>query len=243
MTETAPAPQPVLTPAPTPHPGQTPSGINQALAVSLTRVENITKAALKPDRLALLSADGSDIAQPFLDAILAEVTAVRKLLGVAGQQTTEKENATEEGTTLEEQLIRAIQAMQARARQKYGANSHALANFHIGTRLGDNRALLEQVSQNILTALETDPLPGVTDEKIAALKDVRKEYVDSELDQTGSGGDASTSRKSAKTRLDALVEKRQKIQFAADAIWPWHADANVGLRKEFDLPATRPYSA
>ena len=133
--------------------------------------------------------------------------------------------------------------MQARARQKYGGNRHALANFHIGTRLGDNRALLEQVSQNILTALETDPLPGVTDEKIAAFTQLRTDYVNSELDQTGSGGDASTSRRKAKTRLDALVEKRQKIQFAADAIWPWHADANVGLRKEFDLPATRPYSA
>ena len=38
-----------------------------------------------------------------------------------------------------------------------------------------------------------------------------------------------------KASQHTLVEKRQKIQFAADA--------NVGLRKEFDLPATRPYSA
>jgi hypothetical protein len=39
----------------------------------------------------------------------------------------EKEIATEEGVTLEELLIRAIQAVQARARQKHGVKSNALA--------------------------------------------------------------------------------------------------------------------
>ena len=125
----------------------------------------------------------------------------------------------------------------------HGVKSKALANSHIGDRLGGNRAALEQVSQNILTALETHPLPGVTPAKIAALQAQRQQYLDSELDQTGAGGDASTARKQAKARLDALVEKRQKIQFAADAIWPWHDPAHVGLRKEFELPATRPYAA
>ena len=233
-------------PAPTPQPAngsQPPSGINQAYAVSLTRVENITKAAVKPDRLTLLSADGSDLTQAFLDAILEEVTGTRKLLGLAGQHTAEKADATEEGLTLEEQLIRAIQTVQARARQKHGVKSKALAKYHVGDRLGGNRAALEQISQDILTALETDPLPGITPAKIAALQTLRQQYADSELDQTGAGGDASTARKQAKTRLDALVEKRQKIQFAADAIWPWHDPAHVGLRKEFELPATRPYAA
>ena len=139
--------------------------------------------------------------------------------------------------------IRAIQTVQARARQKHGVKSNALANYHIGDRLGGNRATLEQVSQNILTALETDSLPGITPEKIAALKTLRQQYVNSELDQTGAGGDASAARQQAKARLDALVEKRQNIQFAADAIWPWHNPANVGLIKELELPATRPYAA
>jgi hypothetical protein len=67
--------------------------------------------------------------------------------------------------------------------------------------------------------------------------------VDSELDQTEAGGDAAKLRKLAKERIDALVEKRQKIQFSADAVWPWHDSGNVGVRKEFDLPATRPYVA
>jgi hypothetical protein len=72
---------------------------------------------------------------------------------------------------------------------------------------------------------------------------LRQDYADSELDQTGSASDASAKRTEAKARIDALVEQRQKIQFAADAIWPWHNDANVGICKEFDLPATRPYAA
>ena len=242
MPDTSPTPTP--TPAPQPgSPSPASTGINQALALSLTRVENITKAAVKPDRITLLAADGSDVTQQFLDAIFEELGAVRKLLGVAGQQTTEKEDATEEGLTLEEQLIRAIQTVQARARQKHGVKSKALANYHIGDRLGGNRAVLEQASQDILTALETEPLPGITPAKITALQTLRQQYVDSELEQTGSGGEASTSRKQAKARLDALVEKRQKVQFAADAIWPWHNPANVGLRKELELPATRPYAA
>ena len=133
--------------------------------------------------------------------------------------------------------------VQARARQKHGVKSNALANYHIGDRLAGSRAVLEQASQDILTALETDPLPGITEAKVTALRALRQQYVDSELDQTGSGGEASTSRRQAKARVDTLVEKRQKIQFAADALWPWHDPAKIGVRKEFDLPATRPYAA
>jgi hypothetical protein len=243
MPETSPNPAPTPAPQPPALPSPATTGINQALAVSLTRVENITKAAVQADRITFLSADGSEITQQFLDAVFAEVGAVRKLLGVATQQTTEKEIATEEGVTLEEQLIRAIQAVQARARQKHGVKSSALANYHIGDRLGGNRAVLEQASQDILIALETDPLPGISEAKVTALRTLRQQYVDSEHDQTGSGGGASASRKQAKARVDALVEKRQKIQFAADALWPWHDSANIGIRKEFDLPATRPYTA
>jgi hypothetical protein len=232
-------------PTPTPQPAAStpaPTGINQALALSLTRVENVTRAAITTERLAVLGADGSDITQELLDSIFAEVGAVRRLLGIASQQTTDKEEATEESLTLEERLIRAIQAVQARARQKYGARSAALANYHIGDRLADNRAVLEQASKDILTALEYDPLPGITAARVAALEALRDAYVQSESEQTTAGGEAATTRRLAKDRLDALVEKRQKIQFAADAIWPWHDPSNVGVRKEFDLPASRPYA-
>jgi hypothetical protein len=234
------------TPVPPPQPagnGATRSSVNQAYAVSLTRVENIAKAALKPERVEVLSADGSDVTQLFLDAIVAEVAEARRLLGIAGQQTTEKEAATENGLTLEERLVRALQEVQARARQKHGAASAALGKYHIGDRLGGNRAMLEQTSQNVLTALESDPLPGITPAKIAALKTLRAQYVDSELGQTEAGGDASRARKQAKERIEALVAMRQKVQFAADAVWPWHDSGNVGVRKEFELPATRPYAA
>ncbi len=241
MPDTTPTPAP----APEPQSGSSSpasSGINQALALSLSRVDNVTKAAVQPDRITFLSADGSDVTEPFLEAIFEEVGAVRKLLGVATQKTTEKEIATEEGLTLEEQLIRALQAVQARARQKHGSKAGALANYHIGDRLGGNRAVLEQASEDIVNAVETDQLPGITPAKIAALKTLRQRYVNSEHTQTGTGGDASATRAVAKTRVDALVEKRQKIQFAADALWPWHDPANIGIRKEFDIPATRPYA-
>lgn len=241
MPETTPTPAP----APEPQPGSSSpasSGINQALALSLSRVDNVTKAVVQPDRITFLSADGSDVTEPFLEAIFEEVGAVRKLLGIATQKTTEKEIATEAGLTLEEQLVQAIQAVQARARQKHTVKGSALANYHIGDRLGGNRAVLEQASEDILTALETDQLPGITPAKIAALKNLRQRYVDTEHTQTGTGGDASATRVLAKARVDALVEKRQKIQFAADAIWPWHDSTNIGIRKEFDLPASRPYA-
>jgi hypothetical protein len=244
MPDNPPAPQPAPAPDPNKAKTQPPdSGVNQAYAASLTRVENLARAALKPDRVAPLSADGSDITQAFLDGCITEVTAVRKLLGIAGQQTTDKEDATDAGHSLEEKLIQAIQQIQARARQKYGATGSTLKDYHVGDRLGGNRSGLEQASQDILTKLESDTLPGITAAKITDLSTLRQQYVDSELDQTSTGGDAAAKRRMAKTRLDALVDKRQKIQFAADAIWPWHDDANVGIRKEFELPATRPYAA
>ena len=233
-------------PVPPPVPeaeGSSPGPVNQALASSLTRAENICRAALKAGRIELLSANGSDVTADFVNGVLAQISSTRKLLGIAEQQTNAKQDKTEEGLTLEEQLIQCIQTVQARARQKYGANSGALKGFHIGDRLPGNRAVLEQVSQNLLTRLESETLPGLSAEAIAKLQSVREDYVKSELEQTSTGGDAATARLQAKSRIDAIVAKRQKIQFAAESVWPWHDDANLGVRKEFELPATRPYAA
>ncbi len=219
------------------------SGTNKAYAASLTRTENIVKAAQQPAHLAALSADGSDITADFLEDTLAEVAAVRRLLGLAAESTSDKETSTGAGLTLEEQLIHAIQQVQARARQKYGTSGPAMKTYHIGHRMGGNRSVLEQISQDILTKLETDTLPGLAPARISALAALRAAYLGTELEQTSAGGQASGERKQAKARIDALVDKRQKIQFAADATWPWPDGANVAVRKTFELPASRPYSA
>jgi hypothetical protein len=41
--------------------------------------------------------------------------------------------------------------------------------------------------------------------------------------------------------IDSIKQRRQKIQFAAEFLWPSTDPAHAALRREFRLPPERPY--
>jgi len=42
--------------------------------------------------------------------------------------------------------------------------------------------------------------------------------------------------------LTSIVNRRKKIQYAADSLWPPRRTESVQARADFKLPKTRPYS-
>lgn len=243
MAEPTPTPPPPAEPAVAPAvPKQSRGLLNQAQLEALTKAEQIALAALKPAYAAKLTAGGIEPASVTL--MQTDAGLARKKSGEAVQGTTGKESATATEAAAQKALVKAIQVIQSRARQKYYfTDPEALTAYYIGTeRMDANRAMLEQVSQAILEKLATDTLPGVTNEQEAALAELRQDYVDANTAQTGAQSDATTARTELDALLKSLTQRRMTLQFAADAEWPWHDPASTGIRKEFHLPPGGPFT-
>jgi hypothetical protein len=237
-----PPPAPEPPPATPAVPRQQRGLLNQAQLDALTKAEQITLAALKPAYAAKLAA--GDIAGTFVEQLKTDCGLARKKGGDAIQGTTGKESATATEAAAQKALVKAIQTIQSRARQKYFfSDPDALTAYYIGTdRIDANRAILEQVSQAIIDKLVTDTLPGVTAAQKTALADRRADYVNANTTQSGAQSDATTARTALEAMLKSITQRRMTIQFAADAEWPWHDPASAGIRKEFHLPPGGPFT-
>lgn len=239
-------PDPAPTPAPTPDPKKTPKrgDINQTWLDEFTAAEAILAAAKPADRATKLAEGDIDAAK--ITALNLAVVAARKLAGKAVQGTSGKRIITGTEDDLKKELLRQIQYVQTRARQKYDANAPGrLKDYAIGQQISNSRSLLEQAADNILLKLNgddktpADALPGVTPAKIAALQTALDDYKGVQGDQTGAQTGATTARKQLETAVADIVTKRREIQFAAGAEWPHTDAANAGIRKEFQLPPDR----
>lgn len=238
---TPPPPEPTPPDAPA-VPKQTRGLLNQAQLDSLTKAEQIVLAALKPAYATKLTA--GDIQGAFVLLVQTDCGLARKKGGDAVQGTTGKESATATETAAQKALVKAIQTIQSRARQKYFfTDPDALTAYYIGTdRIDANRPILEQVSQAIIEKLVTDTLPGVTAGQKTALAELRQAYVNANTTQTGAQSDATSARTALEAMLKSITQRRMTIQFAADAEWPWHDPASAGIRKEFHLPPGGPFT-
>ena len=243
-------PTPTPTPAPTPTP-KTPGRrgeIDQSWLDEFTTAEAILAAAKPADRAAKLAGGGIDVAKTA--GLIQAIAAARKLAGQAVQGTTGKHIITGNEDDLKKELLKQIQYVQTRARQKYDSTEPGrLADFGISRQISNSRSLLEQAGDNILLKLNgnsaavppvpPDVLPGVTPAKIASLAQALADYKDVEGDQSGAQGDATTARRLAEAAVADIVTRRREIQFGADADWPHTDPANAGIRAEFQLPPDR----
>jgi len=232
-------------PAPGPSavvPKQHRSLLNQAQIEAITKAEQICLAAQKPASAAILTA--GEIAGAFVLTVQTDCGLARKKSSEAIQDTTAKTGATDDEEAAKRALMKAIQAVQARARQKHFFTEPAtLTAYYIGTdRIDANRETLEQVSAAIIDKLATDTLPGVTADQKTALATRRQDYIDTNTAQTGAQSDATTDRGELDAMIKAITQRRMTIQFAADASWPWHDPASAGVRREFFLPAGMPFT-
>lgn len=239
-------------PAPeTPSSRATPSGINRADAASLSKTEGIASVALQPAYLQpITESDGEpdpadprwNITEANIRALLADVTLCRDHLSNAAGKTEDKKVLTGAEEDHEEALVRDIQFFQARARQRFARTQpEKLRSYHIGDRLRGNRSNLEQYANDVLTRAEADQLPGVTPARLLTFTERIAKWKTTDQTQGGTQGEAMRLRAEAKRLLETILDRRLTLQFAADALWPYWDEANLATRREFQLPASRPF--
>ena len=235
-------PDPTPTP-PAPKPSATPGPLNKAQILALSRTEEIAAAAQKPEYLAQLPAEGSDIDAAFIDTLLADCKAARDQSSGAAQKTVDRNIAAGQEDTAGDQLVQAIQKVQARARQKYArsATPQKLQDFLIGQRISSSSASLKQSAQTIVTLLGSDTLPRIPATFAATITGLVTAWEGENKNQGDAQSLATQMRNQRGQMLQSITDRRLEIQFAADAEWPYTDPANHAIRMEFKLTANRPF--
>lgn len=235
-----PEPTPPPDPAPAPDSGVPPKKrsrgtVNKAFIQALDKAEQVVLAAQKAAHATALAT--RDLTAEFVTALQNDIKTTRNEIANAVQSTTAKEGATLSGSVAQTNLVRALQEVQAAARQKYyTADPTKLADFFIGENLDENIPLLRQYTQGIIEKLATDTLPGITAEKVTALGTLLGALNTALASQETAQSGATTTRGTVEDQLKSINARRMTIQFAADAHWPWHDKHNAAVRKEFQLP-------
>ncbi len=237
------------TPPPAPEEAETqPRGyFNQAQLDDIAEAEAILPPAQETTRAAALAARG--ITAEYVTGLETAVAAAREKIAETGQGGDASEAATLNAKGAERALITVRQAIQSAAKQKASmlaedddpATNFSVEGYLIGRRLNANRATLLQNAATLRGKAGDDALPGYgTPADLLVIDNAIKAY------KTATATQAERDEESESDRLerDALVRKinarRNAIQHAADALWPYTAAANAPVRKLFKLPKNRP---
>jgi len=86
-------------------------------------------------------------------------------------------------------------------------------------------------------------LPGITPNKISAIKEYFEAWINANAFQSNEESGARSSRQELGELVESIKNRRIKIQFAADAQWPYSDPSNAPVRMEFQLPVNRPFTA
>lgn len=186
-----------------------------------------------------LAKEGIDAA--YLTALASRVDTANKLVaGVIGAQS-DRSTTTDQEDKAKEQLQARIEDVQARAKGKYPTpGDPQRKKFYIGQPIARSRTQLLSAASAIVEALAEEPLAGVTPEIVAALKTALEAYRQVQTEQAGDEAEAGGARKKLDIEVELLKERRKKILYAVDAVWPSRDSANAPIRKEFKIPLNRP---
>lgn len=241
-------PTPPTPPVPPTPPGPPPGDFNQAQLETVRKTEGLARAAQKPAYTALLLAEGMDAATPA--ALLAQCAAWRGFSGQAVTATADTTQAAGLGTDAATALRREVEYYRGKARLaivKHPAWKDAeiaafKARYFINTDIFANRALAEQSAADLFAHAAEDTLPGVTPARLTASAAILAAYQAPEGTQSDAQSAATQLRAQRDTAFADLLRLRHEIQLAAEGAWPWHGDDNMGVRREFLLPAGRAFT-
>jgi hypothetical protein len=182
------------------------------------------------------------VSEDAIKAVLALCEAARGKGSAAVSATGHKQQSTADEEKAEKALVALVREFQARARQKhFSKNPATLAEYGIGLKIYNSRALLEGWAKTIYDKTATDQLPKVTETKRAALEAALQTYKNTQTSQAGAIGQASGTRIDRDALVEQATERRLWLQFAADAEWTYTDPANTPIRRQFQLPANRAF--
>ena len=247
-----PATQPTKTsadPVP-PTPKTQPKGyFNQAQLDDIQIAEEILPPARDDDRKAALA--GKDITDAYVTGLADAIKEARQKITETGQGADDRKAATLNADDAERNLITALQAIQAAAKQKNRmleededpATHFSTDGYFIGQRLNPNRAGLLQSAATLLTRARTDELPGYkTPESITALETTISDYQEATATQAERDQEAADDRIARDKLIKKINSRRMAIQHAADALWPYTDSDHAPVRRLFKLPLDRPFN-
>lgn len=242
-------PSPPVSPTPPPpsNGGKPPGDFNQGQLDANSKSEGIARAAQKPAYNALLITEGMEEDTPV--NLLAKCAVWRDLSGEARGATTDKEANTGLGEDAGTILKRHVEFLRTKARLMI--NKHPewkeaevtafKARYFIRSNIFSSRALAEQSAGTLLKNAAEDNLPSVTPQRLAQANAALANYTASKAPQSDAQSEATKLRQQRDDAFAEALRLRHDIQYAADTAWPWWDDANVAVRREFLLPAGRPF--
>ena len=238
-----PAPTPSLSVVPSggSHPVPRELGLTKKQLAGITLIVDLIMEGRKPAYLPLLQKEGVDAAYLNALAVSAEQLVVR------GQNATNcdsnRSRATLAGEPAVRRLLKSLRRLQSRARVAYlPQHPEKLANYHVGERLDKNRDVLQTRAQQIINQANTDRPGSTNTDFINEVQSERDAVVSARQSQQDYLHDGSQARALRDSEYAGLVERRRKIQYAADTAWPAGDPQNVAARAAFRLPKNRPFS-
>ena len=216
--------------------------VNKQHVEALDKAGLVVTAAKKADYAPKLAE--SEIDAAFVTQLETDIAATSARIGKAGDLTSDVRVATAAETAAKNAVLSAIKSVQAAAKQKYARSTpQQMKDYYVGEDIDSSRARVLQVADSILAKLATDTLPGVNAVKVAHLKALRDAYSGANAGQGTTQSQASTERNTVEDAVKSITNRRVQIQFAADGIWQSDNKANAPIRREFQLPADRPFTA
>lgn len=219
---------------------RSPSTLNRAQERELCFAGQIVTAAKKSAYATVLAA--REISAEFVNTLELDIAAASAKSRNAANCTVAKRTATANEGAAERVLLRSLRTIQAAARQKFlPAQPERLADYYIGQRINENRAMLESFSQNIIAKAAEDSLPGITSAFLTSVTTQRADYLASHTAQVTELARGKQERQERDAQILSIRERRWRIQRAADAAWPPKEPTSAGPRTEFGLRPNAPF--
>ena len=179
-----------------------------------------------------------------LTAFQQKIIAARNQTAAAGQSDTAGEELTLEQAEAKKLLVADIRKVQAAAKQKHArTNPTALKDYLVGTNVTQSNAALQQHSQTVLKKLESERPPSIDTEFIEKMAADRTAYVGGNVTQGSSDSKAEEERFKRDQQIDDIKDERIAIQYVIDTEFGPGEAANASVRRQFGLPANRPFNA
>jgi hypothetical protein len=111
------------------------------------------------------------------------------------------------------------------------------------TSTGTSRAALEQHSQTLLNKLDSEHPPGIDTEFIEKMDEHRSAYIGVDVLQSSQDAKAQKERMARDKLIEEINDERIELQYVIESEFPSSNPDNAAVRRQFDLPPTRPFNA
>ena len=228
-------------PAPDPAPApRTRSKLNQEQLQELILSEHLGGMAQKAGYAALLAK--RKITAGFIATFLTDIAAVRTLNTTIVTTDAKAKDCTQQEATCQDKLLTGLRQIQAAARQEYlHTQPLKLEAYLVNEDLDSSRRMLVQSAATLLGLANSERPGGLDTEFLDQVAADHGAYQAADLTQCGEQTDAQKERYARNQAVESINQRRQQIHFAAEGLWPHRLPENAPARRDFKLPARRPY--